>query len=137
MNMCYYLYGAVNKEVNSYDFGKVSENSRYSFSTGSINDVLDSVNKNNLYRLNNGCCDCGTALGSGHTKRSELLELKKFLLNCKYVRDIKYILLLKHWWSDDIEKQETVHIDDIDVLSYLAKIEDNCVYKIELYPRYY
>ena len=42
--MCYYLYGAVNKEVNSYDFDKVSENSRYSFSTGSINDVLDSVN---------------------------------------------------------------------------------------------
>lgn len=135
--MCYFLYGAVNKDVNSYDFGKASKSTSDRFNTGDINDVLESINKNDLYRLRSHCCDCGTAIGGGDIGKKELLELEDFLLNCRYVRDIKYILLLKHWWSDDIAKQETVHIDDIDVLSYLAKIEDNCLYKIELYPRYY
>ena len=136
--MCYFLYGAINAGVNSYEYSKLMKNSEYHFNTGNENDVNDSVrNCDGNYRITVGYCDCDTALGEKDTERKELNNFEDILLNLKYVRGIKHILLSKNWVFDTNSKQKTVHIDDIDILHFLANIENNCLYKIELYPRYY
>ena len=57
-------------------------------------------------------------------------------MDLQNVRGIKYVLISKNWWKETNKKQETVHIRDIDVLHFLANIEENCLYKIELYKKY-
>ncbi|MBR3778822.1 MAG: hypothetical protein IKL13_03740, partial [Clostridia bacterium] len=66
-----------------------------------------------------------------------LEELKDLLLNLQNVRGIKYVLISKNWWKETNSKQETVHIQEMDILHFLANMEDNCLYKIELYKKYY
>ncbi len=136
--MCYFLYGAVNKDVNSYEYDKAIKNSKYRFNYGTSDDLNTCVeNCNNTYRITVGCCDCNTAIGKKDVDQEELKDFEELLLNLKNVRGIKHILLSKNWALKTNSKQETVHIDDIDILFFLANIEDNCLYKIELYPRYY
>ena len=64
-------------------------------------------------------------------------SLEKLLINLKKVRGIKYILISKNWVKETNNKQEIVHIDDIDILHFLANAEDNCLYRIEMYKKYY
>ena len=47
------------------------------------------------------------------------------------------MLISKNWLDNENETEETVHIDDIDVIPFLANIQDNRLYKIELYKKYY
>ncbi len=136
--MCYFLYGAVNKGVNESDFLNATKNFNYRFNTGDIRDVnLCVKNCTNDYRITGNHCDCHTAIGQKNTDEKELQELSSLLLKFKEVRGIKYALLSKNWWKDTNKKQETIHIDDIDVPSFLANIDDNCLYKFELYKKHY
>lgn len=136
--MCYFLYGAVNNGINDDDYKIAIKNSEYIFNCGDINDVNDCVENCGVeYRITTNHCDCDTAIGQKHTNKEELKSLEKLLLNLKKVRGIKYILISKNWVEETNNKQETVHIDDIDILHFFANAEDNCLYKIELYKKYY
>lgn len=136
--MCYFLYGAVNDGINDSDFKAKTENFDFRFNTGDIKDVnLCVKNCTSDYRITRNHCDCHTAIGGKSVDEKELKDLSSLLLNLKDVRGIKYALLCKNWWKDTNKKQETVHIDDVNMEEFLANAEDNCLYKIELYRKYY
>jgi hypothetical protein len=136
--MCYYLYGAVNNEINVDDFNAVTKNAEFHFKCGNIKDVNASVeNCSSDYRITVNYCDCHTAIGQKHTNKKQLKDLEELLLGLRKVRGIKYILISKNWCEETNQKQETVHIDNVDILHFLANMEDNCLYKIELYKKYY
>jgi hypothetical protein len=136
--MCYFLYGAINEGINKDDYEKIAKNTEYHFSFGDVESVNECVtNCDSSYRITLNHCDCDTAIGQKHTNKKELEELKDLLLNLQNVRGIKHILISKNWWEETNNKQETVHIQDIDILHFLANMEDNCLYKIELYKKYY
>ncbi|MBE6903789.1 MAG: hypothetical protein E7480_04185 [Ruminococcaceae bacterium] len=136
--MCYFLYGAVNNGINDDDYKKATKDAEYHFNCGDINSVNNCVeNCGTGYRITLNHCDCDTAIGQKNTNKNQLKNLEELLLYIKKVRGIKHILISKNWWKETNNKQETVHIDDIDILSFLANMEDNCLYKIELYKKYY
>ena len=136
--MCYFLYGAINDGFNSDDYNKAIKDSEYHFNTGNIKQVNTCVeNCGNRYRITSNRCDCDTAVGGKQINRKGLKKLEEVLISLKSVRGIKYVLLSKNWWEENNNEQKTIHIDDVDVLRFLADVEDNCLYKIELYPKYY
>lgn len=136
--MCYFLYGAINDGINQADYEKIAKDTEYHFSCGNadaVNKCVESCGKS--YRITLDYCDCHTPIGQKHTNKKGLEELKALLLNLQDVRGIKYVLISKNWWEETNTKQETVHIQDIDILRFLANMEDNCLYKLELYKKYY
>lgn len=136
--MCYFLYGAVNGGINVEQYNKVIQDSKYHFNIGNKQDVNTSVEKcNAMYRITSDCCDCNTPLGQKSENNNALKDFDKLLNKLKSVRGIKHIYLSKNWVYETNEKEETVHIDDIDSLHYLANIEENCLYKIELHKWHY
>lgn len=38
--MCYFLYGAINRGVNDYDYGKALNSSEYRFAKGNSDDII-------------------------------------------------------------------------------------------------
>ena len=136
--MCYFLYGAINNGLNIADYEKIMKDTSYYFNVGSIKDVNKCVaERDRSYRITQSICDCENAIGQKKPDRKELEELKDLLLNLQKVRGIKHILISKNWWKETNTKVETVHIEDIDIINFLANIEDNCLYKVELYKKYY
>ena len=136
--MCYFLYGAINDVINADDYEKTMKDTEYRFSFGNMEAVNGGVAScDSSYRITLNNCDCDTAIGQKHTSKKELEELKALLLNLQNVRGIRYVLISKNWWGETNDKQETVHIQDVDILHFLANMEDNCLYKIELYKKYY
>ncbi len=135
--MCYFLYGAVNDGINETDYEKATKNFSYHFKIGRKSDVNNCV-KNCLkdYRITLNHCDCDSPIGSDDVNNKELKDIEQFLINLKSVRGIKHILISKNWIQEINTKEETIHIDDIDIKAFLANIEKNCLYKIEMYPRY-
>jgi len=136
--MCYFLYGAINSGINDEDYKTASKDNEFHFNCGNIKDVNACVEKCGMdYRITFNYCDCNTDIGQKDTNKKQLKSLEELLLNFKNVRGIKYVLISKNWWKETNSKQETVHIQEMDILHFLANMEDNCLYKIELYKKYY
>lgn len=136
--MCYFLYGSINDGINTDDYEKAVKNSIYHFRIGNKNDVNTCVsNCSSDYRITFNHCDCDTPIGSKHTNKKGIKEFEELLLNLKSVCGIKHIYISKNWVCETNQKETAVHIDDIDIPDFLADIEDNCLYKIELYKKYY
>ena len=136
--MCYFLYGAVNDGINTNDYKIATKDNKFHFNCGDVKAVNDCVKTcGDGYRITFNYCDCDTAIGQKHINKKQLKDFEEYLLNLRDVRGIKYVLISKNWWEETNKKEETVHIDDIDILYFLANIEDNCLYKIELYKKYY
>jgi len=135
--MCYYLYGAINDGIHMADYEKL-DHTDYEFPTGSEEDVIKSINKEDCkYRITHTHCDCGTPIGDGHENKKGLKEAADYFKSLQEVRGMKHVYLCKVWAGDQVEKQQTVHIQDVDILHFLAHVEDCCLYKIELYKKYW
>ncbi len=135
--MCYFLYGTVNNGINESDFNSKTQNTDYHFKIGKKDDLNKCIEECRTdYRITRNHCDCDSPVGAKNTDKAELKELAQLLINLKSVRGIKHIYISKNWIEETNTKEENVHIDDIDIVSFLANIEENCLYKIELYPRY-
>ncbi len=136
--MCYFLYGAINSGINKNDYEKIIKDTAYYFPFGDANSVNEgAASCDSSYRITFHHCDCDTAIGQKDTNQRELEELRVLLLRLQGVRGIKYVFISKNWWKESNHKQETVHIQDIDILHFLANMEENCLYKFELYKKYY
>ena len=136
--MCYFLYGSINSEINKDDYKKAIKGSEYHFNIGDKNDVNTCVkNCGCEYRITSNHCDCDTPLGSKHSNKNGLKEFSELLINLRTIQGIKYVNISKNWIEELNEKETTVHIDDIDILNFLANFEDKILYKIELYKKYY
>lgn len=136
--MCYFLYGTVNDGINENDFNSKTENTDYHFKIGKKDDLSKCIKECKAdYRITYNHCDCDSPVGAKDTDNEELKELGKLLIDLKSVRGIKHIYISKNWIEETNTKEETVHIDDIDIVSFLADVEENCLYKIEMYSRYF
>lgn len=122
--------------MNDYD--KAVKNSKYRFNIGNNDDVNTCVKKCGIkYRITSDFCDCDNPIGTKKVGKKELKDFEEVLLNLKDVRGIKHIYLSKNWAEEINEEEKTVHINDIDVLPFLANIKENCLYRIDLYKKYY
>ena len=136
--MCYFLHGAVNKGINEKDYREVSEGNYYHFNIGTKHDVKTSVlEAPGDFRITSGCCDCDTALGAHDKNHEEITELCALLEDMRLIRDIKCVYLSKNWAGKTNKSEECLHIDDIDLAEFLAEMKENCLYRIDLYNRYY
>lgn len=136
--MCYFLYGAINEGINTNDYNRTIQNYEYHFHLGNSDAVNHCVeNCGDRYRITVKHCDCDTAIGQKDINKAQLKTLVELLQKLKDVRGIKYVIISKNWWKETNRKQETVHIDDVDILYFLANMEENCMYKIELYKKFY
>ena len=134
--MCYFLYGAINEGVNTDDCEKITKGTGYHFAIGNVDSVNKGVaNCDDTYRITSNHCDCDTAIGQKAIGKKELEKFRELLLDLQNVRGIKYLLISKNWWEETNSKQQTVHLRDVDILHFLANMEDNCLYKLELYKK--
>ncbi len=135
--MCYILYGAVNKEINESDRENITKNSKYTFKSGTKHDIKEAVaNENYSYRVTFGQCDCDFPVGLHKAEAKELKDLEKLLLELKSARGVKCVYLARVWAGKKCKKEQGVHIDDIDIPSFLANIENECLYRIDLFERF-
>ena len=136
--MCYFIYGSINDGINANDYEKAFSHCKYKFNIGSKNDVNKCVQDcGSEYRITQSHCDCESPIGRNKADDNELKELSALLHSLSDIRGVKHIYLSRNWCDEINEKEETVHIDNIDVPSFLANVEDNCLYKIELYKKYF
>lgn len=136
--MCYFLYGAINLGINESDYAKINNASGYHFKIGTSEDVNRCIDiDGDNFRLRNSVCDCNTAIGNHKTGKSELNKFRVFLFELQNIRGIKHVYISKNWVGERNESEKSVHIQDIDLLSFLADLQDNCLYKIDLYKKYY
>lgn len=114
------------------------KNSEYHFNIGTKRDIeTNAVNSCYKYRITRRVCDCDSAIGLKNPENTELSKYEALLNSLKSVRGIKHIYIGKLWIGKTFENGATAHIDDIDIPHFLADLKDNCLYKIELYKRYY
>ncbi len=135
--MCYILYGAVNEEVNAKDYEQISNGLKYTFKLGTKHDLKECiVNQTYEYRVTKRPCDCDFPVGMKDPAAPELKELTEALRKFKEIRGAKCVYLCKTWTGKRNIREVTVHIDDVDIPSFLADMEFNCLYRIDLYPRF-
>lgn len=135
--MCYIAYSAVNPEVHPGDLAKLNKKGDYFFQPGTKHDIkMAVVEENEDFRLTDWCCDCDFPLCEGDSGAPELRKLAAELEKLRAVRGIRCVYLCKTWTGDRNKKEETVHIDDLDLPAFLAGMRTGTLYRIDLYPQF-
>lgn len=135
--MCYFAYSAVNPEVNAADLVRLTRDSGYHFRPGTKHSIKMAVaEESGDFRLTDWCCDCDLPLCGGDAGAPELRALAECLKTLRKARGVKCVYLCKTWAGDRNKKEETVHIDDLELAEFLAGMQTETLYRIDLYPRY-
>lgn len=78
----------------------------------------------------------GFPLGCGNAKEPKLLALVEAIQSLRSVRGVKCVWFCMTWAGDQNDSEETIHIDDVDLPTFLASAKTNCLYRIDLYRRH-
>lgn len=135
--MCYFLYGAVNKEINEADREKIVSKSKYTFNPGTKHDIKEAVaNENFSYRVTREHCDCNFPVGLHDADSMELRDIEKLLFDLRGARGVKCVYITKVWTGKRCKKEVISHIDDLNIPAFLADMDEECLYRIDLFERF-
>lgn len=129
--MCYFLYGAVNKGVDTKSYENVMRDAVYHFRIGTKHDVKLSVKDcTPAYRITDDICDCDTSVGAGDPENGTLQALETVLQRLKGIEGIKHIYLSKNWAGHINRQEKTVNINQTNLRELLANLAEDCLYTI-------
>jgi len=131
--MCYFLHGAVYGDIDQAEYYRFTAGHKYHFNIGTKHDVKNDVNKSSYdFCVTNNMCGCDSPVGSKDASSPELKEYEALFFDLKKVPGLKQIYLCKTWTGKRNKKEVTVKIEDIDVPSFLANVEESCLYTFEM-----
>ena len=131
--MCYYLYGATDKSISRDDYETALQKSPYKFCIGTKHDVKMCVlNVSDEFRVTDWMCDCNFPVGRKNESAEPLIELASLINDLKNAKDSKCIYISKTWAGKRNKIERTIHINDVDIVSFLATMQLNCLYRIDL-----
>ncbi len=84
------------------------------------------------YRVTNWCCDCNSDLGKKDSSAQQIKELEALFNDIKKVKGAGHIYLCKTWVGKRNKKEIKLKLDDIDIKSVLAELNENCLYTFEV-----
>lgn len=130
--MCYILYGATDKAIDHDDYEVALQKSPYKFCIGTKHDVKMCIaNDSYEYRVTDWVCDCDFPVGSKDEGAKPLVELAALINELKNARNSKCIYISKAWAGRRNKTEKSIHINDIDMIPFLANMDLDCLYRID------
>lgn len=130
--MCYILYGSMDKSVNSDDYNKALKKSKYKLAIGTRHDVkMCIVNDTGNYRITNWVCDCDFPVGKHNKDATEIKDLASLINDLKDCENSKYMYIALAWTGKTVKAEKILNINEIDIISFLADMESDCLYRID------
>lgn len=131
--MCYILYGATDKAIDRVDYENALKKSPYRLSIGTKHDVkMCIINDSYEFRVTDWVCDCDFPVGKGDQGAKPIADLARLICDLKNARNSKCIYIIKAWAGKRYKSEKRVHVNDIDIISFLASMETDCLYQIDL-----
>ena len=132
--MCYILYGATDKAIDQDDYKAALKKSHYKFCIGTKHDIkMCIVNDSYEYRVSDWVCDCEFPVGKKDVSAEPLIELAMLINELKNARNSKCIYISKTWAGRKNKTEKNIHINDIDIVSFLANMDLDCLYRIDFH----
>ena len=132
--MCYILYGATDKAIDQDDYKAALKKSHYEFCIGTKHDIkMCIVNDSYEYRVSDWVCDCEFPVGKKDVSAKPLIELAMLINELKNARNSKCIYISKTWAGRKNKTEKNIHINDIDIVSFLANMDLDCLYRIDFH----
>ena len=132
--MCYILYGATDKSIDPNDYESALRKSPYKFRIGTKHDVkMCIVNDSYEYRVTDWVCDCEFPVGEKDVGAKPLVELATLINDLKDARNSKCIYISKTWAGKRNKTEKNIHINDIDIISFLANMDLDCLYRVDFH----
>ena len=136
--MCYLLYGAINEDVSPQDYRRLTATARFSLRPGTKEELSRSIKRGGLeFRATSHLCDCDSPFGGGNADDEELSALSQLIHSLRSARNAKRVYLCRTWIGTQNTSEVRVHIDDVDLPSFLAFAKTDCLYQIDLYRRFW
>lgn len=135
--MCYYLYGALNGNVTEADYASIAKKYDYKISIGTKHDVKNAVKAAaeevlDDFRITDWICDCDSPVGKHDPNDPMIRQLGNLMRDLSGISGAKQIILCKTWTGKQNKKEIQVHLKEIDPAAFLADVQENCLYNIEL-----
>lgn len=131
--MCYILYGATDETVSFEDYSKALEKSKYKLAIGTKHNVkMCIVNDLGDYSMTNRQCDCDFPTGKHDENATEIQELASLINELKNTKAVKHIYIALAWAGRKVKNEKSISINDISLSAFLANMEKDCLYTIDL-----
>ncbi len=135
--MCYYLYGSLYGDVPESEYRVIKDKYSYKISIGTKHDVKNAVKAaaeyvQDDYRITDWICDCASPVGKHDHTDSMIIELSKLISELSVLPGAKQINICKTWTGKQNKREIKLKLKDIDIPMFLADLQENCLYCLEL-----
>lgn len=135
--MCYYLYGSLYGNVSEQDYKKVQSKYNFKISIGTKHDVKLAAKTTEEYvqedyRITDWICDCDSPVGNHDPDNPMIIELSSLITDLANLSGAKQIYICKTWTGKRNKKEILLKLKDTDLPIFLANIEENCLYCLDL-----
>ena len=134
--MCYYLYGSLYGKVSEVEYRETKDKYSYKIALGTKHDVKNAVKAaaefvQDDYRITDWICDCDSPVGQHDPNDPMIVELSALISELSCLSGAKQINICKTWTGKLNKREIKLKLEDIDLHTFLADMQENCLYSIE------
>jgi hypothetical protein len=135
--MCFFLHGALNGDVSEAEYESVIGKYEYNLARGTKHDVKIAVKESTMivkteFRVTDWMCDCDSPVGKHDSKDPVIVDLSNMISELAALSGAKQINICKTWIGKRNKKEVNVNIKDIEIPVFLADMEENVLYSVNI-----
>lgn len=133
--MCYFLYGALQGDVSEKEYQDIQNQYEYKIARGTKHDIKLAVKSDHGqddFRITDWICDCESPVGKHEPNDPVILELSSLISDLAELPGANQINICKTWTGKTNKKEVNLKLKDLELPLFLADMDENCLYSIDL-----
>ena len=135
--MCYYLYGSLYGEISDEKYATVQNKYSIKIPRGTKHDVKIAVKAaaefvRDDFRITNWPCDCDSPVGKHNPNDPMITDLGNLISELSLIPGAKQINICKTWTGKQNKKEIKLRLEDTNLPTFLADMQENTMYCLEL-----
>ena len=129
--MCWLIYGALQGDVeaealnavNSRHDCRIAQGTRHAMKMAILDESMD-------YRVNDGWCDCNSAIGMHDPNAEEVLDMAALIGEACALDGARTLSFCKTWRTDRCKREQSLKRSEVDLRQLLADLQPKTLYTL-------
>ena len=133
--MCWFVYGAVQGDMDEAAMGSVSERHECRLVCGTRHDVkMAALYVDGAFRVTRNVCDCDSAIGAHDPTADEVRDLAGLMREVGGLPGAKTISCCKTWAGERNKRERRLKLAEVELERFLADLEPGTLYTLSCAP---
>ena len=129
--MCWYIYGALQGDVNAEALGAVNSRHDCRMAQGTRHTLKMAILDENWdYRVTEGCCDCGSDIGRHDPDTAQVSDMAALIGEACALEGADTLSFCITWRNERCKREKALKRSEVDLRQLFADLEPRTLYTL-------